>query len=205
MSNLDANTQHPTAGATPGSASDRADAQPRKPQPGQSAGRFLAAFLAILLVLSVFELTPMGQRYLVIPVTAAIAEVSVGLIGIVDDNARSAGKVIWNPNNGFGVSIEAGCNGVEASILLIAAMLAFPSAWRQKLFGILIGLVTIHVLNLARIISLFYIGQWDRELFEWAHLYIWQALIMLDVLIVFLLWLRYLVRTQPGDPEPETV
>jgi len=29
-------------------------------------------------------------------------------------------------------------------------------------------------------------------LFEWAHLYIWQALIMLDVFIVFILWIKFI-------------
>ena len=37
---------------------------------------------------------------------------------------------------------------------------------------------------------LFYLGQWDIRIFEWAHLYVWQALIMLDVLIVWLIWVR---------------
>ena len=32
------------------------------------------------------------------------------------------------------------------------------------------------------------------QVFEWMHLYLWQALIMLDVLIIFLVWLRYLPR-----------
>jgi exosortase/archaeosortase family protein len=39
---------------------------------------------------------------------------------------------------------------------------------------------------------LFYLGQWSKEWFDWAHLYIWQALIMLDALVVFLVWIRYL-------------
>ena len=49
-------------------------------------------------------------------------------------------------------------------------------------------------LNIVRVISLFYLGQWNLEVFEWAHLYVWQALIMLDVLVVWLVW----VRTLPG-------
>jgi exosortase/archaeosortase family protein len=51
-------------------------------------------------------------------------------------------------------------------------------------------------------VSLFYLGQWNREVFEWAHLYAWQALIMLDALIVFLLWLRTLPRTARGPLAP---
>ena len=40
----------------------------------------------------------------------------------------------------------------------------------------------------------FYLGQWNETAFEWAHLYIWQALIMLDVFVVFLFWVRWLSR-----------
>ena len=52
--------------------------------------------------------------------------------------------------------------------------------------------------NVVRVISLFYLGRYDRDVFEWAHLYVWQALIMLDVLIVWVVW----VRLVPGDREP---
>jgi hypothetical protein len=54
----------------------------------------------------------------------------------------------------------------------------------------------------VRVISLFYLGQWDYQIFEWAHLYVWQALIMLDVLVVWLIWVRTLPRAQDkgGDP-----
>jgi exosortase/archaeosortase family protein len=57
-------------------------------------------------------------------------------------------------------------------------------------------------LNVVRVISLFYLGQWNREVFEWAHLYVWQALIMLDVLIVWLLWVRTLPRARDLPPPP---
>ena len=45
------------------------------------------------------------------------------------------------PANGFAVSIEAGCNGVEATIVLVAAILAFPAPWKRKLVGLAIGIV----------------------------------------------------------------
>jgi len=54
--------------------------------------------------------------------------------------------------------------------------------------------VAVQLLNVVRVISLFYIGQWNREAFEWAHQYVWQALIMLDVLIVWLIWVRRVPR-----------
>jgi len=204
MSDANADGRNAIPGYRTSSASGTTSSESGKPKSGRTVHRFLAIFLVTQLTLFVFELTPAGQRYLVIPVTSAVAAVSVDLMSTVDQNVKASGKTIWNPANGFGVTIEAGCNEVEASILLIAAILAFPSIWAQKLGGILIGVVTVQALNLFRIISLFYIGQWDRELFQWAHLYIWQALIMLDVLIVFLLWLRFVVKRAPTETESTT-
>lgn len=167
--------------------------------------RFFLVFIAIVALLFTLELTPFGQQAFVLPFTAAVARVSVTLIHLFDDEVQSQGKVIWDQDSGFAVSIEAGCNGVEAGIVLIAAMIAFPATWSQKLAGIAVGLLTVQVLNLARIISLFYIGQWNETIFEWAHLYIWQALIMLDVLLVFLFWLRWLSLRGPGAERKSVV
>jgi exosortase H (IPTLxxWG-CTERM-specific) len=115
----------------------------------------------------------------------------------------AVGKVMRSTANGFAVSIEAGCNGVEATIVLVAAMLAFPAPWRNKLIGLVAGIVAVQGLNVVRVISLFYLGQWNLQLFEIAHLYVWQALIMLDVLIVWLIWVRTLPRTgMPGGKAP---
>jgi hypothetical protein len=38
--------------------------------------------------------------------------------------------------------------------------------------------------------------------FEFAHLYMWQALIMLDVLVVWLLWMRVVAKRDKPTPPP---
>jgi len=163
--------------------------------------KFFILFIAIQLTLFAAELTPPVQERFVIPFTEGIAKVSVNLVTLFDDRVVAAGKVIRSLDNGFAVSIEAGCNGVEAMIVLAAAIFAFPAPWKRKLAGFVIGTIAIQALNIVRIISLFYIGQWNMKVFEWAHLYIWQALIMLDVLIVFLLWLRMLPERQTSTAD----
>lgn len=158
--------------------------------------RFFLIFLVIQTGLFIAELTAPVQKAVITPFTEGIAAVSAWLVKAIDPQVISQGIVIRNPENGFGVAIQAGCNGVEATIVLVAAIIAFPAPWRWKLYGIAVGFVAIQAANLARIISLFYLGQWSHTAFEWAHLYVWQALIMLDVLLVFLIWLRLL-------PKPE--
>ncbi len=158
--------------------------------------RFFVLFLVLQAVLFGAELTPWAQRFFVEPWTNQLASISAGLVTLADPNVTAIGKVLRSTQNGFAVSIEAGCNGVEATIVLLAAVLAFPAPWKNKLFGLLAGVVAVQGLNVVRVISLFYLGQWDIRVFEWAHLYVWQALIMLDVLVVWLVW----VRTLPQPP-----
>ena len=162
--------------------------------------RFFITFLLLQAVLFGIELTPWAQQYFVVPWTNTLARISTWLVTVFDPNVVSYGKIMRSTTNGFAVSIEAGCNGVEATIVLLAAILAFPATWKQKLVGLAAGILAVQGLNVVRVISLFYLGQWDRDWFEWAHLYVWQALIMLDVLIVWLIWVRTLPRA--GDRPP---
>ena len=172
--------------------------------------RFFILFLVIQAVLFGSELTAPAQQYFVVPWTNMLATISAGLVASFDPHVLVTGKIVQSTTNGFAVSIEAGCNGVEATIVLVAAMLAFPAPWKNKINGLLIGIIAVQGLNVVRIISLFYLGQWNYEVFEWAHLYVWQALIMLDVLIVWLLWVRTLPTSGdrgprgPRDPAPPT-
>ena len=158
--------------------------------------RFFFGFLILQGVLFGLELTPWAQHWIVAPWTATLAAISADIVRLFDARVLAYGNVLQSTATGFAVSIEAGCNGVEATIVLVAAILAFPAPWRRKLAGLGIGIVAVQGLNIVRVISLFYLGQWNYSAFEWAHLYVWQALIMLDVLIVWLLW----VRTLPQPP-----
>jgi exosortase H (IPTLxxWG-CTERM-specific) len=160
--------------------------------------RFLVTFVALLVVLFGLELTPWAQEYFVAPWTKGLATLSAWLVTTIDPDVVAMGTVLRSTANGFAVTIEAGCNGVEATIVLVAAMLAFPARWSSRLVGIAAGVGAVQGLNIVRVISLFYLGQWNLRVFEWAHLYVWQALIMLDVLVVWLIWVRLL----PGPNGP---
>jgi exosortase H (IPTLxxWG-CTERM-specific) len=161
--------------------------------------RFLLLFAALLVGLLAAELTPPLQHALVVPWTDLLARTSVALVTLFDSHVAASGKVILSTTNGFAISIEAGCNGVEAAIVLISAMLAFPAPWKSRAIGILAGLLAVQALNVVRVISLFYLGQWSAPAFEWAHLYVWQGLIMLDVLVVWLVWIRALPTASPFE------
>lgn len=155
---------------------------------------FFVKFLLLLAALFTLELFKPVQAHLIMPWTDSLATISTAILSPFDGNVASYGNVMVTRTGSFGVSIMPGCNGVEACLILISAIWAFPAPWKAKLWGTLIGIAAIQGLNIVRIISLFYLGQWDQKWFEFAHLYLWQALIMLDVLITWLIWIQYLQR-----------
>ena len=159
--------------------------------------RFVVIFLVCLLVLFTLELFQPVQDLVIAPFTAGIAHVSVWLMRIFDHSVIARQNDIINAFSGGGIQIVAGCNGVEAVLILVSAIGAFPAPWKHKLIGIGLGFVAIQALNLLRIISLYYLYQWNMVWFEWFHLYLWQALIILDALIFWLIWLRWLARSAP--------
>jgi len=158
--------------------------------------RFFVLFTVLLIGLFTLEILQPAEKYVILPFTSFIADVSVWFIQLFDDNVGAMANVIRDKTTGFGVRIERGCNGVEALIILFAAIFAFPAPLKSKLIGFVIGFFAIQSLNLVRIVSLFYLGQWNQVAFEWFHLYLWQALIILDALVVWLIWLRTLPQAR---------
>ncbi len=156
--------------------------------------RFVLKFLAILVALFAVELTMPVQNALVVPWTGLLARFSALAVSFFDPSVLAYGKVLQHAVSGTGVSIEAGCNGIEASLILIAAILAYPAGWRLRVAGIVLGFLAIQLLNVVRVITLFYLVEYSEAMFRFAHLYLWQALIMLDVLVVWLVWVRQVAR-----------
>ena len=168
--------------------------------------RFFIIFSVLLVGLFTLEILQPAEKYVILPFTSLVADISVWIVQAFDDGVIATGNVIRDQASGFGVRIERGCNGLEAVIILFAAIFAFPAPFKHKLIGFVAGFFAIQILNLVRIISLFYLGQWNYTAFEWFHLYLWQALIILDALVVWLIWLRTLpgsrARRAGAGPEP---
>jgi exosortase H (IPTLxxWG-CTERM-specific) len=156
-------------------------------------------FIIVLVVLFTLELMGPVRDFVIIPFTRIIATISATVTQLFDGSVQSQGIVLQSSTNGAAVSIQPGCNGVEAMICLTAAIVAFPASWKSKIYGLFFGFLAIQALNIVRIISLFYLLQWDKDWFEWAHLYLWQALIILDALIVFIIWVRMLPDVEDLD------
>jgi exosortase H (IPTLxxWG-CTERM-specific) len=157
-------------------------------------GRFLLFFGMSLAVLFGLLLAP-PMEPVISGFSRGLVTLSAGLIRLFGGHAVAAGDLLEDPFSLFTIQMAYGCNGAHVTILLWAAVLAFPATWQQKLKGMVAGTAAIHIVNLLRFISLFYVGEYNRNWFDFAHLYLWESLMMLDTLVIFWTWAHFVGRS----------
>ncbi len=91
---------------------------------------------------------------------------------------------------GGGINILNGCEGVEIVFMLVAALLAYPLAWRSRLSGIAAGMAFVFVLNQARILALFYAYRADKALFGLLHGTVAPVFMIACTFVFVLLWTK---------------
>lgn len=161
-----------------------------RPPPRWAALRFLIGFAVISIAGIAALLIEPIDKGLIQPFSHVLAVASAAAINLFGGAAMANGPFLSLAAGG-GVEIANGCNAIEASILLAAAILAFPARFGSRLIGALTGILLLQLVNLLRIISLLYLSRYAREWFDFFHLYLWDALIMLDGLLIFLVWHRW--------------
>jgi exosortase H (IPTLxxWG-CTERM-specific) len=147
---------------------------------------FLARFLLLLGgSFALLSLNPVNDR-VVEAFTALVARASGAVLNLLDQHVELQGTIIRNER--FAVNIRNGCNGIEASLLFLAAVLAFPVSWRSRLLGLSLGCVAIQLVNLVRVMALFLTGVYLPKLFKTSHTVIWQSIVILFAVLLFIFW-----------------
>jgi exosortase family protein XrtM len=99
------------------------------------------------------------------------------------------------------VDISKGCEGVEVAIILAAAMLAYPMAWRYRLLGIVTGTLFVYMVNLFRILGLYFVISFRSDWFDTAHLGVGQTVIIILAVLYFMGWIEWMsARSAPDSP-----
>lgn len=162
---------------------------------------FLLKFcLYLLLFFAATAPRPMNDAF-VEPFTAAVARAGGFAAGLFGEETTMVGTAIISPR--FAVNVRTGCNGLETIYIFFAGVLAFPAPWTRKAAGLVLGFLAIQALNLVRIVSLFYIGVHFPKHFEDSHIVVWQAIVILFGVALFLLWAdRYARPARPAAATP---
>lgn len=150
--------------------------------------RFIVIFLILLAAFEFALLIDTVDERVIVPFTHSIALVSGQIIGNVERDVRVSGTTIRAAC--FAVDIKNGCNGVEATLFVIAAVLAFPATWPKRIVGVIAGAAVIQLANLIRVVTLFLIGCHRRAWFDAFHLAVWQTAIFAVAIAFFIVWSR---------------
>ena len=116
--------------------------------------------------------------------TAFVVEVTLAWLGTGSQREFST---LVSPG-GFGYQIDFACTGIIPAGFLGVAILASQSSFGARIRGTAIGVPCILLLNVIRLISLFYAGIWQPQAFEWVHSAVWQPLMVGSIVAFFLLW-----------------
>lgn len=88
----------------------------------------------------------------------------------------------------FEVDVAPACSGAVPTSIYLAAVFAYPSTWRSRGLGAVLGIVVIQLVNIVRVCALFLIGLFFHEIFHDTHVYVAQALVVCVAVALWLFW-----------------
>lgn len=161
------------------------------PNPRRDVLRFAATFLVLVFLLRWLVTVGPVERVLHEPLCTVIAWLSGGILTPFGDVVVRGNKLAFD---GFWVQVVEACNGVLPTTIYLAAVFAFPTTWTARFWGAAIGIPSIFVFNLIRVVSLLILGAYWPSVFEQVHIYVWQTLVVALSMGVWIFWAEYFVR-----------
>ena len=122
------------------------------------------------------------------PLRNGLAAVLGGLLRTLGATAHSRGSVI--DLDGASLQIVNACMGIDATALLVAAVVVFPVSWRWRARGVLLAVAVMAAVNFVRLLSLCLLGAYSPSWLDVGHLYVWPTVIMLVGVATLLLWIE---------------
>ncbi len=82
------------------------------------------------------------------------------------------------------------CNGISLFAVFSIFLLAYPGPWKHKAWFLPLGLLSIHVLNMLRIVVLCIVVTVDYELLNFNHDYTFYIIVYGWVFGLWYLWVK---------------
>ena len=160
----------------------------------KKAFRFLLPFALIFgLCYLILGIAPGVRLGVIKPYTGLLAKAVAAIVSLFGTPAVSQDTLVKSPQ--FTMDIAMGCDGVEASCLYLAGVLAYPTSWRARFIGLGLGVPLIHLINLGRLVGLFYAGIYLPSAVEELHVYVAQTVVILLSTAILIFWLdRFAVK-----------
>ena len=144
---------------------------------------YAGSLLGLLFLYASLDDTPLLD-----PLLSFNAQATGLLASAFGSSVQVSGSLILADTIAFRIVEE--CTSLAPFAIFVAAIIAFPATLPRKLVGILLGFVALSAVNLVRITSLVYIGTTFPEALDVAHLLVWQSIMVIVSVMLWLVWMR---------------
>ena len=129
------------------------------------------------------------------PVTELVARNTASLLTLTGYPTESIPQlnnpnVLLRWNERAVLAVYEGCNGLNVMIVFLAFLLAIGPYKKKIWLFSSIGLLGIHLLNLARIYGLFMVAVYLPHQFYFVHKYFFTAILYVLIFLLWILWFR---------------
>jgi len=153
----------------------------------------IRAYLVFLFcIVSLFAVILVAVDTINTSVAAVTARAAGLVLNLFGTRAQVSGTIIYSQD--FGMRIIAQCTGVFTMAIFLSAVLAYPCRLKEKAIGMAMGTPAIFLINVIRVVSLFYIGLYFPDFLDAAHYVFWQCLMILSAVVLWLFWAEKFVN-----------
>lgn len=168
--------------------------------PQSPALRFVVMMIIGMVLFYVFYKSAFYQNYLNEPIVTAQANITSFFLNIFGANTVSNGTVISSATTDSSINIKGGCDGLEATALLLCAVSVFPIDFKYKIPGLLFGFLGLFALNIFRLFGLFYAKTYASQstfdlLHEQGGFVIFTAL----SIVIWMIWANWAMKKASAD------
>jgi len=137
------------------------------------------------------------------PLAESTAFITCELMHHLGIDALRDGAVLTH-SGGFAYEIAYTCTGVLPAVTFMACVFAYPGTLRNKWIGVAIGVPALLAVNYLRLINLFYIGVSFPGAFGLAHAVLWEGLLAISFIGLWMGWIGWSNNRQSAKTERDT-
>jgi exosortase/archaeosortase family protein len=157
---------------------------------------WMVSFLALVGIFYCLDQTPWLQEAFVPRLSRWTAGGTVFILSFLGLQLKLAGSTIIGPS--LRLEIAASCSGSFVFLMFAAAVIPFPAPWKVRLKGLMMGLLTLLLINLLRTsLIVLVVNRFPGSLWTF-HIVIGQVMVIVAMMGVFLWWAK---RTR-GETSP---
>lgn len=160
--------------------------------------KFIFSFLAISSILYVLISIFYSENFPIIG-TSSVTSVSSKILNFLGTkNLIIDHTTIYLPNDIY-LKILLECTGAYEMIILSSIVLAYPTTIKNKIYGIMLGIAIIYILNMVRLISISYVLIYYTDKFNFIDRYLWQISLIVFISLTYTIWLRLIERSNSSS------